>query len=50
MITLTQDVRLMFNNYAVTSATPEQNIDLEDILKEMNLWKRSTSEEDHTVG
>jgi hypothetical protein len=46
MAALTQDVQLVVNNNAVNSATPEQNVELEDILKEMKSVKSSTPEEE----
>ena len=45
MATLTQDVQLIMNNNGVNSATPQQNVDLEHILKEMKSVNRSTPEE-----
>lgn len=49
MTTLTQDVQLIVNNNVVDSATPEQNADLEDILKDMKSAKTSTPNEEHTA-
>ncbi|OQE94229.1 hypothetical protein PENNAL_c0004G02119, partial [Penicillium nalgiovense] len=43
MATLTQDVQLVVNHHAVNSATPEQNVEIEDILKEMKSVKSSSS-------
>jgi len=49
MTTLTQDVQLIVNHNAVNSATPGQNAELEDILKEMKSVKTSIPDEEHTV-
>ncbi|KAJ5344404.1 TPR repeat protein [Penicillium brevicompactum] len=49
MTTLTQDVQLIVNHNAVNSATPGQNAELEDILKEMKSVKISTLGEEHTA-
>jgi hypothetical protein len=49
MATLTQDVQLIVNNNGVNSATPEQNVELEHILKEMKSVKSSTLEEECTA-
>jgi hypothetical protein len=49
MTTLTQDVQLIVNHNAVNSATPGQNAELEDILKEMKSVKISTPGEEHTA-
>ena len=46
MATLTQDVQLIVNNNAVKSATREQNVELEDILKEMKSIQSSAAEEE----
>lgn len=47
MTALTEDVQLIVNNHAVKSTTPEQNAELEDILKEIKSVKPSIAEEDH---
>ncbi|KGO78557.1 Tetratricopeptide-like helical [Penicillium italicum] len=49
MTALTQDVQLIVNNNAVNSATPGQNAELEEILKEMKSIKTSTPDEEHTA-
>lgn len=49
MATLTQDVQLLVNNNAVNSATPEQNVELVHILKEMKSVKSLTPEEERTA-
>ncbi|KOS41254.1 hypothetical protein ACN38_g7863 [Penicillium nordicum] len=49
MTTLTQDVQLIVNHNAVNSATPGQNAELEDILKEMKSVRISTPGEEHTA-
>jgi hypothetical protein len=49
MVSLTQDVQLVVNHHAVNSATPEQNVELDHILKEMKSVRSSTSEGEHTA-
>ena len=49
MAGLTQDVQLIVNHHAVNSATPEQNVELEEILKDMKSVKSSTVEEEHSL-
>lgn len=46
MISITQDVQLVVNNHAVKSANPEQNVELENIIKEMKTVKPSVPEEE----
>jgi hypothetical protein len=47
MAVLTQDVQLIVNNDVVNCATSEQNVQLENIIKEMRSVKSSAAEEDH---
>lgn len=49
VVTLIQDVQLVVNNHAVKSATPEQNGELEDILREMRSVNCSITEEDRSA-
>ncbi|GLI79762.1 hypothetical protein PoHVEF18_008103 [Penicillium ochrochloron] len=49
MVTLTQDVQLIVNNNAVNSVTLEQNVELEEILKEMKSVQSSSSGEAQTT-
>ncbi|KAF3492138.1 uncharacterized protein GIQ15_01655 [Arthroderma uncinatum] len=46
MLSITQDVQLIVNNHAVKSAKPEQNFELENIIKEMKSLKSSVPEEE----
>jgi hypothetical protein len=46
MMTITQDVRLLVNNEAVMSASSSQNMELENILKEIQSVKHSTLEDE----
>jgi len=46
MATLTQDVQLIVNSNAVNSVTPEQKVELEDILQEMKSIQSSAAEEE----
>jgi hypothetical protein len=48
MISITQDVQLVVNNHAVKSAKPAQNVELENIIKEMKSVKSSVPEEEST--
>jgi hypothetical protein len=48
MISITQDVQLVVNNHAVKSAMPAQNIELENIIKEMKSVESSVPEEEST--
>lgn len=49
MLSITQDVQLIVNNYAVKSAQPEQTVELENIVKEMKSVKSSLPEEESSA-
>ena len=49
MISITTDVRLLVNHHAVNSAKPEQNAELDNIIKEMNYAKSSVPEEESSA-
>jgi hypothetical protein len=46
MVSVTQEVQLIVNHHAVKSAKPEQNTELENIIKEMKSVKSSVAEEE----
>lgn len=49
MASITEDVQLVVNNHAVKSAKPEQNAELENIIKEMKSVQPSIPEEESRV-
>src|SRR6266498_337442 len=49
MVSITQDVQLIVNNHAVKSAKPEQNVELENIIKEMKSVRSSVPEEESSA-
>ncbi|KAJ5442003.1 hypothetical protein N7445_005010 [Penicillium cf. griseofulvum] len=49
MASITEDIQLLVNHHAVTSVQPEQNLQLEYILREMKSLESSTSDDELTT-